>query len=78
MFDQGLFNECLVKYKSDFCERFSDERYKWEAAKWFQTHWDINAENYYQMFTDNCVFKLHSAEDLDFVTNGTNIDKMRL
>ena len=52
MFDQGLFNECLVKYKSDFRERFSDERYKWEAVKWFQAHWDINAENFYQMFTD--------------------------
>ena len=52
MFDEGIFRVCLKQYKEDFEKRFSDERYKWEAVQWFQTHWDINAENFYQMFTD--------------------------
>ena len=52
MFDDGIFQECLKQYKLRFSERFRDERYKWEAVKWFQTHWNINAENFYQMFTD--------------------------
>lgn len=52
MFDDSIFQECLKRYKEGFKERFEDERYKWEAVKWFQAHWDINAEDFYQMFTD--------------------------
>ena len=52
MFDNELMKDCLSKYKESFSDRWKDERYKWEAAQWFQTHWDINAENFYQMFTD--------------------------
>ncbi|MBE5851156.1 MAG: restriction endonuclease [Lachnospiraceae bacterium] len=52
MFDSELMKDCLNKYKESFSERWKDERYKWEAAQWFQAHWDINAENFYQMFTD--------------------------
>ena len=52
MFDEEIFRDCLKQYKEDFVQRFSDERYKWEAVQWFQTHWDVNAENFYQMFTD--------------------------
>ena len=51
MFDVEIFNECLADYKKGFQQRFSDEKYKWEAVKWFQEHWDINAENFYEMFT---------------------------
>ncbi|MBR1477192.1 MAG: AAA family ATPase [Lachnospiraceae bacterium] len=51
MFNQEIFNECLAEYKKDFQQRFGDEKYKWEAVKWFQEHWDINAENFYEMFT---------------------------
>lgn len=52
MFDERIFFESLKQYKEDFEERFSDERYKWEAIQWFQSHWDINAGNFNQMFTD--------------------------
>ncbi len=51
MFDIMIFNESLAKYKTIFRERFSDEKYKWEAVKWFQDRWNINAENFYEMFT---------------------------
>ncbi len=52
MFDSEILKESLTKYKESFSDRWKDERYKWEAVQWFQTHWDINAENFYQMFTE--------------------------
>ena len=52
MFDEAILKDCLKQYKEGFVERFADERFKWEAVKWFQDHWNINAENFYQMFTD--------------------------
>ena len=52
MFNVELFNKCLSQYKENFVERFRDERYKWEAVKWFQDHWDIHADDFYHMFTE--------------------------
>lgn len=40
----------LKSYKEAFSERWVDEKFKWEAVKWFQDHWDINAENFSEMF----------------------------
>lgn len=53
MFDTKLFEECLARYKEAFRNRFLNEKekYKWEAIKWFQDHWNINAESFYNMFT---------------------------
>ncbi len=49
--DKQLLEKALQSYKADFSIRFRDENYKWEAIKWFQEHWDIEAENFYDMFT---------------------------
>ncbi|SKB84215.1 5-methylcytosine-specific restriction enzyme B [Lachnospiraceae bacterium] len=51
MINHEKLKECLVKYKSIFENRWPDERFKWEAVKWFQEHWDINADDFYEMFT---------------------------
>ena len=51
MISQEKLHESLEKYKEVFDKRWPDERYKWEAVKWFQDHWDINANNFYEMFT---------------------------
>ncbi len=51
MINHEKLKESLVKYKAAFENRWPDERYKWEAVKWFQEHWDINADNFYEMFT---------------------------
>jgi hypothetical protein len=41
----------LTDYKKDFIENhWEDEKYKWIAVKHFQEHWDINAENFLEMF----------------------------
>ncbi|MEH7239099.1 AAA family ATPase [Bacillus sp. JJ1562] len=42
----------LVDYKRDFVsQQWENERYKWEAVKHFQDHWDINASDFAEMFT---------------------------
>lgn len=51
MINHEKLKESLVKYKAAFESRWPDERYKWEAVKWFQEHWNINADNFYEMFT---------------------------
>ncbi len=41
----------IVKgYKKYFPAHWADEKYKWEAVKHFQDNWDINAENFGEMF----------------------------
>ncbi len=37
-------------YKSYFPEHWNKEKYKWEAVKHFQEHWNIDAENFGEMF----------------------------
>jgi 5-methylcytosine-specific restriction protein B len=40
----------LANYKSKFLSIWKNEKYKWEAVKYFQDHWDIDAENFGAMF----------------------------
>lgn len=49
MINKKVFNELLAKYKEDFPKYWPNERYKWIAVKWFQEHWDINAEDFSSM-----------------------------
>ena len=49
----------LVEYKKIFDERWQGEKYKWEAVKWFQDHWDINANDFADMFANNCCDWMH-------------------
>lgn len=37
-------------YKAYFPSHWDDEKYKWEAVKHFQDHWNIDAENFGDMF----------------------------
>lgn len=38
--------QIIDQYKSNFEEICKGERYKWEAIKWFQDHWDIEAGDF--------------------------------
>ncbi|NLN86081.1 MAG: AAA domain-containing protein [Syntrophomonadaceae bacterium] len=41
----------LADYKRDFVsQQWENEKYKWEALKHFQEHWDINAPDFLSMF----------------------------
>ena len=50
MFDHTRLSEILKEYKEKFVTSWwSEERYKWEAIKWFQDHWDVNASDFPEM-----------------------------
>lgn len=49
MINKEKLRRAIEDYKKDFGERFKDEKYKWEAVKYFQDNWDIDAENFSAM-----------------------------
>ncbi len=50
MFDQFRLKEVLAQYKQSFVStQWGNEKYKWEAVKWFQDNWDVNAQNFPEM-----------------------------
>ena len=52
MFDKFRLQEALTKYKQDFVStQWSNEKYKWEAVKFFQDNWDVNAADFAEMLT---------------------------
>ena len=50
MISLDKFKPVLDSYKAYFPIHWSDEKYKWEAIKHFQDNWDIDAENFGDMF----------------------------
>ena len=52
VFDKSLLKAALVEYKKDFVRKqWPDEKYKWEAVKWFQDNWDVNAPDFADMLS---------------------------
>ena len=49
MFDKELLSQVIVEYKNRFEKWWPDERFKWEAVKYFQENWDIDAEDFHEM-----------------------------
>ncbi len=50
MFNESRLREVLVRYKQSFVSQlWGNEKYKWQAAKWFQDNWDVNAEDFSEM-----------------------------
>ena len=50
MFEQFRLTEVLVQYKQNFVSKlWGEEKYKWEAVKWFQDTWDVNAPDFAEM-----------------------------
>lgn len=50
MFNTGKLENIIAAYKESFPMHWEDEKYKWEAIKHFQDHWDINASDFVEMF----------------------------
>jgi len=51
MINQEKLKEVLEGYKENFTDKWwKDVRVKWEAVKCFQDHWDVNAEDFVEMF----------------------------
>ena len=52
MIDIVKLRPILAGYKAYFPSHWDDEIYKWEAIKHFQDHWNIDAENFGEMFKE--------------------------
>lgn len=44
------FKAVAASYKSNFSSWWENEKYKWEALQHFQKHWDMDTENFAEMF----------------------------
>ena len=54
MFDVFRLKEVLISYKENFVSKWwSEEKYKWEAVKWFQQNWDVNAPDFANMLSQS-------------------------
>lgn len=52
MFEKFRLQDALVKYKQNFVStQWGNEKYKWEAIKFFQDNWDVNAADFAAMLT---------------------------
>lgn len=52
MFDQFRLKDVLAQYKQSFVStQWGNEKYKWEAVKWFQDYWDVNASDFPEMLS---------------------------
>ncbi len=50
MIDEKKLRNAIKQYELVFNGRWSDEKFKWEAIKKFRDKWDINSDNFGQMF----------------------------
>lgn len=52
MFDKFRLKDVLAHYKQNYVStQWGNEKYKWEAVKWFQDNWDVNAQNFPEMLS---------------------------
>ena len=52
MINTDKLKQVLTQYKADFPSWWKEEEYKWIAVKWFQDHWNIEAEDFGAMFKE--------------------------
>lgn len=50
MFNREKLAIIINEYKNYFPEHWKEEKFKWEAIKHFQDYWDINADDFLEMF----------------------------
>ena len=50
MINYYRLKDVLVDYKQNFISKqWGEEKYKWEAVRWFQDNWDVNAPDFAEM-----------------------------
>ena len=54
MLNQSCLQNAIAKYKDEFDEfQWKNEKYKWEAVKWFQDHWNANSPDFAEMLNQS-------------------------
>lgn len=52
-FDSKKIDEMTSHYLNEIDSFWEDEEYKWKAVQYFQSHWDIDSEDFEQMFRES-------------------------
>lgn len=52
MMNEAELLKIISAYEEDFPIHWDDEKYKWEAVRYFQEHWNIQANEFSKMFFD--------------------------
>lgn len=67
MFDKSCLKSAIIEYKKQFAQsHWMKEKYKWEAVKYFQDNWDINADDFATML------KKSLSKTGNLLTSGNN------
>lgn len=54
MLNQSCLQNAIAKYKDAFdAFQWKNEKYKWEAVKWFQDHWNANSPVFAEMLNQS-------------------------
>lgn len=69
MFDNKKLEKIISAYKDYFPKHWEDEKYKWEAIEHFRKYWDIDADNFADMFTSA------TSKTLNLLANMNNYPK---
>ena len=73
MFEQFRLKDVRVQYKQNFVSKlWGEEKYKWEAVKWFQDNWDVNAPDFAEML--NCALD----KTYNLLASANNLPKGRI
>ncbi len=52
MFELFRLKDVLAQYKQHFVSKlWGEEKYKWEAVKWFQDNWDVNTPDFAEILS---------------------------
>lgn len=78
MFDKFRLKDVLAHYKQNFVStQWGNEKYKWEAVKWFQDNWDVNAQNFPEMLNrslDKTFKKNYGAEGAEVIVDNCQVN----
>lgn len=70
MLNYEILRDVIEEYKKDFVPmEWKKESYKWEAVKWFQDHWDVNAPDFADMLNQSL------AKTYNLLTSANNFPK---
>lgn len=52
MFNKDALRQVIDEYKKRFSKWWIDEKFKWQAIKYFNNNWDIEAEDFHEMISN--------------------------
>ena len=67
-------NEMIQFYKTSFIEHWNEEKYKWIAVQQFQANWNINADNFSEMFEKATKKTKNLLDSQNFLPRGMILD----